>query len=184
MNGGTLAVILGHKRQQITLPPFTANATWTAPITTSSIDSASGKGAAGTPGSPGMPDINGWQEAVQTFYQRRDGTGNDVTTSVLPPVFDGSPKPDNYTTGFIETPDSTVYVGYTEIHTFGNATKPGNPGTPPTTGAGATAFGKTFPGGAGGPATTTTFSNIAITPGATYNIVVPSGGSITITYTQ
>jgi hypothetical protein len=29
---------------------------------------------------------------------------------------------------------------------------------------------------------TTTYSNVAVTPGVSYPIVVPSGGSLTITY--
>jgi hypothetical protein len=58
-------------------------------------------------------------------------------------------------------------------------------------GTATTGFGRTFPGGtltgttpfrtAVAPSTTT-FTNVAITPGTTYNIVVPSGGSLTITY--
>lgn len=58
-------------------------------------------------------------------------------------------------------------------------------------GASATALGQTFPGGAysgtypngtGSAATTTTFSNIAVTPNASYPIVVPSGGFVTLEY--
>lgn len=54
----------------------------------------------------------------------------------------------------------------------------------PTTGVSTAAFGKTFPGGTGGPATTTTFNSIAITPGASYPITIASGGSLTITYNK
>lgn len=58
-------------------------------------------------------------------------------------------------------------------------------------GASATALGKTFSGGTlsgtepyrtAVSATTTTFNTIPVTPGASYSIVVPSGGSVTITY--
>lgn len=58
-------------------------------------------------------------------------------------------------------------------------------------GTAATAFSKSFPGGTltGSAPTrtavapsTTTFTNIPVTPGASYSIVVPSGGSLTITY--
>ena len=56
-------------------------------------------------------------------------------------------------------------------------------------GAAATGVGKTFPGGTnnfatgiGGPYPTTNFSNVAVTPGASYSIVVPSGASISISY--
>lgn len=58
-------------------------------------------------------------------------------------------------------------------------------------GAAATGVGKTFPGGtltgsepyrtAVAPVTTT-FNNVAVTPGVSYPIVVPPGGSLTITY--
>lgn len=54
----------------------------------------------------------------------------------------------------------------------------------PTTGASATAFGRTFPGGTGGPASPTNFTNVAVTEGASYPVVVPAGGSVTITYYQ
>ena len=70
----------------------------------------------------------------------------------------------------------TVSANYIDLGSAGTAT---------------TGFGKTFPGGTltgtepyrttVAPATTT-FTNVAITPGTTYNIVVPSGGSLTITY--
>lgn len=52
-------------------------------------------------------------------------------------------------------------------------------------------FGKTFPGGTltgtepfrtAVPPVTTTYSNVVITAGITYNIVIPSGGSLTISY--
>jgi hypothetical protein len=58
-------------------------------------------------------------------------------------------------------------------------------------GTATTGVGKTFPGGtltgtepyrtAVAPVTTT-YSNVAVTPGVSYPIVVPSGGSLTITY--
>ncbi len=54
--------------------------------------------------------------------------------------------------------------------------------SPGTTGASTTAFGYTFAGGVNVPATPATFNNVAVTPGASYSIVVPSGGSVTITY--
>lgn len=50
----------------------------------------------------------------------------------------------------------------------------------PTTGANTTGFGLTFPGGSGGPASTTTFTNVTVTSGATYTIV--NNGSLTIQY--
>lgn len=61
----------------------------------------------------------------------------------------------------------------------------GGVGTP------STALGQTFPGGSytgtypngtGNAATTTTFTNVAVTPGTSYPIVVPSGGQVTLQY--
>lgn len=58
-------------------------------------------------------------------------------------------------------------------------------------GASSTALGQTFPGGGysgtypngtGTAATTTTFTNVAVTPGNSYSIVVPSGGTVTLQY--
>jgi len=72
-----------------------------------------------------------------------------------------------------------VYVGYTEC-TYYTDTSGG--GSSPTTGPSATGFGRTFPGGLGGAATPTAYSNVPVTPGTSYSITVPSGGSITITY--
>lgn len=50
----------------------------------------------------------------------------------------------------------------------------------PYNGANTTAFGYTWPGGEEGPASTTTYTNIPVTPGTTYTIV--NNGSLTITY--
>lgn len=59
------------------------------------------------------------------------------------------------------------------------------------TGAASTALGQTFPGGSytgsypngvGNAAVTTTYTNIAVTPGTSYSIVVPSGGEVTLQY--
>lgn len=52
----------------------------------------------------------------------------------------------------------------------------------PTTGASATALGLTFPGGDGGPPGTTTYNNVSVTPGASYFVSIPSGGSVTLEY--
>lgn len=50
----------------------------------------------------------------------------------------------------------------------------------PTTGANTSGFGLIFPGGAGGPSTTTTVNNVAVVPNQTY--VITNNKSLTITY--
>lgn len=175
---GVQAVICGRRRQQVT-QTFTGNATWTAPVTTSRIDTASGKGAAGSTSST---TTNGWYSIATTTLHRRDG-GTDQTASQSAGVFDGSPMPSNYCdpTVYYTIDQSTVYTDSIKCYSFYATSKTD---TTVTTGGSSTGFGKTFPGGVGGAASVTAFSNIAITPGATYNIVVPPGGSLTITYFQ
>lgn len=53
---------------------------------------------------------------------------------------------------------------------------------PATTGLSASAFGKTFPGGVGGPAVETGHANVQVSSGQTYQVTVPTGGVVTITY--
>ena len=59
-----------------------------------------------------------------------------------------------------------------------------NLNAPPTNGSSSSAFGYTFPGGTSSSPTapTLTYSNVPVTPGVSYAITVPSGGSITIQY--
>lgn len=52
----------------------------------------------------------------------------------------------------------------------------------PTNGSASTGFGKTFAGGAGGPAVPTTYNNVPVKGGDPYQLVIPVGGSITISY--
>lgn len=54
-------------------------------------------------------------------------------------------------------------------------------------GSAATGISQTFPGGAysggtGYPAPTTTYTNVTVTPGASYSLSIPSGGQISISY--
>ena len=51
-----------------------------------------------------------------------------------------------------------------------------------TNGLASTGFGYVFPGGDEGPAVPVTYNNVAVTPNTVYPLVVPSGGSITISY--
>lgn len=165
---------------------FTSNATWTAPATTNSVDMV-GKGA---PGEPAGQDTTVAYTDVTTTYVRRDGGPDFVKTSRAddwigqgsmtgkdycdPPNYFCDPNTDpNCTVG------STIYSQYQTCYHYGAYVDPGGAAT---TGAASTAFGKTFPGGTGGPAVPASYSNVPVTPGQSYSIVVPPGGSVTITY--
>jgi hypothetical protein len=168
------AVICGRRRVQVTKTFPVGVTSWTAPTTTSRIDSAIGQGAGGTPEVPSTPVQK--TDEQYTFY-RSDGTGADYQTVTV----DGWPYGSSYYcdpyTPFDSPPYNAYYVCYRPYTDYVG-------GSDATTGASMTAFGQTFPGGSGGPATATTLSNVIVTPGATYSIVVPDGGSLTITYYQ
>lgn len=55
-------------------------------------------------------------------------------------------------------------------------------GTAATTGSNTTGFSKTWNGGVGVAATSTTYYNITVVPATSYPLVVPTGGYISITY--
>lgn len=145
----------------------------------------------GTPGSRSSDSINVFLSA--NYSINSDNTYNTFTTPVTP-SFDGSSNryvkigsgsnqssfsvPSSGTITYANTPSGSnqVRIGYNSIYLGSN-------------GSAATGVGKTFPGGTydfatgiGGAAPTTNFSNVAVTPGASYSIVVPGGGSISISY--
>lgn len=159
---------------------FTASESFTIPAGVSTLDSIVGRGAPGTPTVPGTNEY--YTRVVNSLYRRTGGidyvednisgwTGAGTGTG------NGSnycEDPINYTEA-----ESTVYwrkvvCYYYQVGTVGFK--------PATTGTSATGFGKVFPGGVGGPASDVTFTNVPVTAMASYPVVVPTGGSITITY--
>lgn len=57
-------------------------------------------------------------------------------------------------------------------------------GSSATNGSDTVGFGHTFAGGMGGAATSANFASVAVTPGNSYPMTIPAGGSITIVYFQ
>lgn len=201
---------------------FTSNSTWVAPAGVSSVATASGKGADGTPaydywtyGTPGgialayatgPLGISGTAVAPPTYAEVTGyanaslasiNSGSGVRRVTYYPVFYQYDAATNRTTPWSGVWGATVNgTGTPSGSAWSNTSS--NPvlatgeiwnfnisylaTAPATTGASATALGLTFPGGTGGPATTTTFTNVAVTPGGSYSIVVPSGGTITLQY--
>ena len=107
------------------------------------------------------PGTSNWRVGALSF----SGTVRRIGTVALSGSMPSS--------GTVPTPPATVQEAFcTNIEFYNN----------PTTGSPTTAFGYTFPGGTGGAATPVTYNNVAVTPGASYSIVVPSGGSVSITY--
>lgn len=158
---------------------FTANGTWVCPAGVSVAD-ISGYGARGT-NSSSVPRYNRFRVG---YYTKRSG-GTDVIRE-NPDIFSGGPPPPDYCDAPISIgPENPTYSSVQFCYEFRDASG----FIPATTGASSTftpAAGGTaraFPGSTGNvqPATTTIL-NIPVTQGATYNIVIPTGGSITLTW--
>ncbi len=171
-----LMMLAASGARQLKTATFTANGTFNVPASTFQIESASGYGARGTNGSV----QESWRRDIIITYFRRDGGPNHVISGGSSSDTGPIPRSDycdpatNYS--FEESPTYFAsQVCYEYVDTSKN--------TPPKTGAPATAFGKTFPGSTGNVAPpVASYAGIAVTPSEPCPIVVPAGGSITITY--
>ena len=155
-------------------PPFGQWATLYAVITA---------GAATIAANSGVNNLS--FNSLLIYYLGTDDTYN-IFSSSNPYWVSGN----SYTIGsFVGSPLTSGNVTYSQANSawalYANVYGFGQDGTA-TTG-----LGKAFPGGTltgtepyrtAVPAATTTFTNVVVTPGASYPIVVPSGGSLTITY--
>lgn len=156
---------------------FTTNTTWPAPMTTNSLETLVGKGGSGTAADPGVAV---YDRHKRIFKQRRDdGTVEEFDGGWTYGYGIGSP-PADYCDALVSTPGDPTYSASQTCYDFADGGIAGQ--QDPTTGAATTAFGKSFPGGVGGQATPVTYNNVAVTPGNPYSLVIPGGGSITITY--
>lgn len=168
-----MAALIGGSPELVTVQ-FSAEATWIAPAGVTMLDSLSGKGQDGTPASAGEYGYDKY--ATDTYYPPSNGTPV-VTGPYFVARYANVPSneiPADYCEGVMYQDGSRDETCYT--HSAYNDSLPGS------TGANSSAFGYTFPGGVGGPASTLTYGNITVTPGASYSIIVPAGGSVTITY--
>lgn len=210
MNPLMLLAMFGRKLELQTVT-FNSNTTWVAPAGVTNLATVSGKG---TDGSPSYVDTNsadavivsyggtgygtfgnyGWTDANSvlmaaygqisghfsgSFTQAAisQGTDNSYDVTYSPVSFSGADTGGYDTFGGWQSSGNIADSGTGTVYWYTN-----NPGTP---GTAATGFGKTFPGGAANTAASvTTYTNVAITPGASYSVVVPSGATVQITYYQ
>lgn len=162
-----MLALVSSKRELVTLT-YASSQSVTIPFGVSRLETVVGEGADGSPGRLG------WRRTSITTFERRDGQPEQLTDTG-PVVYDTA-KPSDYCDPTVETPDSTVYYRHTTCHYYFDYSDP------VTTGAASTGFSLTFPGGTGGPATSTPFANVTVSGGASYALTIPSGGFITITY--
>jgi hypothetical protein len=169
LNPLLLLAAFGSRPKVLQTVTFNANATWVAPDGISLLASVVGRGAPGTSGG----------STFWTYYTTRteyfvDASGNATPLSSSSSGPDGgSSLPEDYCDAPVSAGSGSTMVCYEFSGTAYSA--------PPTTGASATGFGKTFSGGTGGAATATTYNNVAVAPSTGYPVVVPSGATIQIT---
>lgn len=167
-----LMALIASRRPQPVAVPFNKNGTLVVPAGVSSV-SLVGNGARGQ-------DASGFLGYEQTIYfnaRRRSDGGIDSAQG--PTTYHAGTPPDSYCGPFLSSPSDPTYSEIQTCYAFVAA----NVSNPPTTGASATALGKVFPGSYGNTTPPiTSFSNVPVTGGASYNIVVPAGGLVTVTY--
>lgn len=162
-----MGLIFG-RRQPVT-QTFTASTTWVAPASTTRINTLVGKGEAGSPAYSGDW---GYTTVMQVTIYDAQGNAIGWQASDFGRTY-GTWAPASYCT---TEPDGTGTRETCWIYTDFDDSRPATTGSPTT------AFGKTFAGGYGGPATAVTYSSVTVTPGASYALSIASGGSVTITY--
>lgn len=209
MTGMMALALLGGSRVVVT-QTFTTNTSWVAPAGVTSILTLTGNGVAGTPGGPQPGSIlvanvsyqtsgtgaggpaNTWSNmqglvnnAISTL---NSGGSGSVSTALLLKYANGTedlfPSSTSYGGAIAGTASASYGGGWQSsgaITSSGTASANFLVNTSSTTGASTSAFGFTFPGGTGGPATPVTYTNVVVTPGTSYPINA-AGGSITIAY--
>ncbi|NHZ83780.1 hypothetical protein F2P44_31605 [Massilia sp. CCM 8695] len=203
----------GKKSRTPVTQTFNTSGTWVAPATTTMVDALSGRGSNGTSssvvgssaitvyvfyntsGSGGTAGNYGWPSANTLLDSTKSSinAGGNLTYTEYQ-IFQYSNntyRVETFTrslSGVIGSSAGSYGAGgwtpFGNISAGGEGVVTWNHTGPPTNGDPSTALGKTFPGGTGGPAPTTNFTSVAVTPGTSYDIVVPPGGTITFSYYQ
>jgi hypothetical protein len=167
----------GGGAQTLQTATYTSSQTITIPAGVTNLVSVSGQGAPGTPGTSTL--VQQYSKTRKDYVMRND-LGGQIYTYTYETTYSNGPKPDDYC-----QPVQTFYSGDVENYQqtcYEHADTSYYDSTPATTGANTTGFGQTFPGGVGKAATSVSVANVAVTPGGQYALVIPAGGSITISY--
>lgn len=157
---------------------FTSNENWTVPAGVTKLETASGYGARGEDSY--QTASTNWAKYKRSTLYAWDGSTVQTFYGVMESG-PGSAPGSNYCDPMQFRDGDDTYYGSQDCYEYDTATTYTN--HPATTGANTTGFGKNFPGSTGNvPQTTTSFTNVAVTPGAFMGATVPPGGILTITY--
>lgn len=157
--------------------------TITIPANVSNLTLLSGQG--GTGNASYREWVTYWSEKKTTYNQRNDQGGivNELDggttygyTSPVPTSYCGPNAP--YSSNGVINYTQTCYT-YTDMSFW--YTNPATTGATSTM-TGPNGFSKSWVGGNGGPATSTSEANVTVVPGGQYVLNIPPGGSITLSY--
>lgn len=162
---------------------FTSSQMWVAPANVALLVNLSGHGTNGTAATGAHAYVDYIDSYSQRTYRYTDGSMSS-DPEVHTAHYASSSKPADYCDPPTLAEGVPGLESYTDCFRYTLTTVDNGNYVPPTDGVDATGFGKTFPGGIAGPASTTSFSNVAVTPFSSYSLVIPTGASITITYYQ
>lgn len=148
------------------------------PLGVSRLESLVGEGADGAP----AYTQQGYSYFLRSVQEKRlRSTGEWVETFSMNTIGFSAYYPSSGCGPSLSTPDDPTYSSVRSCSYYSNIRSDTNY-VPATTGAAASGFGKTSPGGAGGPATPTLFEGVPVVGGQSYDLVIPAGGFITISY--
>ncbi len=172
-----LMALAFSRRAQLVTVMFDKNGTLVVPAGVSSVN-ISGYGARGQNATSGSAII---RENKTIYATRRDnGVREAVFSDRYIVIYRGQQA---YCDPINITPTDPTHSSNQTCYAYDLYSE--SPPEPATRGASATGLGKTFPGSLGNvQQTETSFANVPVTGGASYNIVVPAGGLITVTYYQ
>ena len=190
MNVDLLLALFGSRPKVLQTVTFSANATWPCPADVSLLNSVVGHGVNGTAGTADVITPGAKLSLIDQFLIAKPGFTDFHAHSEG--TWSGDVKPENtYVRTYIGD-TSTVYDYNDVYHSYVQGADTVTPGSPGSTGADATGFGKIFPGGtpSAPTAATTSYPNtsspnpITVTPSSSYTVVVPAGAVVQITYYQ
>lgn len=160
--------------------PYTSNTTVTFPAGVFQVD-MTGYGARGADASSFR--VQQYKRDVIIYGVRRSDGGTQVISTSLGEQTSGATPSFSYCDPPQPTSSSNQTFSSTRVCYSNFVDTSYTQATPATTGASATGISKTFPGSTGNVAQTPVgFTNVPVTAGTPYNLVIPSGGSITINY--
>jgi len=184
VNVDLLLALFGSRPKVLQTVTFSANTTWVCPADVILLNSVVGHGQNGSAGTPDIITPGAKRLFIDQFLIAKPGYSDFHVHEEG--TWSGDVKPENtYERTYIG--DWSYAYDYNDVyHSYTQGADTVIPGSPGSSGANATGFGKTFAGGDPDTPTAATLSygGVVVAPGAGYPVVVPAGAVVQITYYQ